>query len=111
MSRLHYATASVVATTILGACMAQTPVTFNSKSFAGGNRPANLYTYDLNNDGLHDILQDAVETGGVSVILGSKPGNFRLPAYSNPPTCLATGNYPMAIADWDRDGILTSSVP
>ena len=117
MSPVHYATAGFVATALLGACMAQTPVTFNSKSFAGGPRPGNLYSLDLNKDGLPDVFQDTAETSlsssGWSVILGSTPGNFRSPVFISSGFSGFAAQIPLAIADFNRNGIpdIAGAVP
>jgi hypothetical protein len=117
MVRVRCASAVAIATIIVGACVAQKPVTFNSKSFPGGLRPGNLYTLDLNKDGLPDVFQDTTETSlsssGWSVILGSPPGNFRSPVFISSGFSGFAAQIPLAIADFNRNGIpdIAGAVP
>lgn len=111
MSRVPCAVAAVLATVSLGACMAQTPVTFNLKSVPGGHRPGNLYTVDLNRDGLPDIVQDSAVSDAYTIIRSSSPGNFRSPVYVDPGWGNEVSQFPIAIGDFNRDGKADLAIP
>jgi FG-GAP-like repeat/Bacterial Ig domain len=79
--------------------LAQTPVNFSIDTTSSGRTPGNIYSVDLNNDGISDLIQDTEEPpSGFSVTLGNGNGTFKAPVfYSIPsnggPNGLATGDF------------------
>jgi hypothetical protein len=80
-------------------CYAQTPVNFSVATTTSGRTPGNIYSVDLNNDGISDLIQDTEEPpSGFSVTLGNGNGTFKAPVlYSVPsnggPNGIATGDF------------------
>ncbi len=91
-------------------CYAQTPVDFAGFTTVSGNTPANIYTADLNNDGITDIIQDSGQSpSGFTVSIGNGDGTFKAPvAYTLPVSnTIAMG---IATADFNYDGTVDIAV-
>lgn len=95
-------------------CIAQSPTSFSivtttaDLSSTSGWTPNNIYSVDVNNDGIPDLIQDSASAGvtgalgefGVS--MGKGDGTFGTPtAYALPPGVLES---PMAFGDFNGDG-------
>jgi hypothetical protein len=70
----------------------------------GGTPPLILITDDVNGDGRADLICANRGSDNVSVLLGRGDGTFRKPLLA--PTGEQTGPYAVAVADFNRDGIL-----
>jgi hypothetical protein len=85
-------------------CAAQAAVSFSKVTSSSGVTPANIYTVDLNNDGITDIIQDTAQSpDGFTVSLGNGDGTFKAPVeYRFPDNNL--GFKQIATADVNNDG-------
>lgn len=85
-------------------CPAQTEPKFGQHVSASGAAAANIYSVDLNNDGIPDILADTAKPGnGFNVQLGNGDGTFKAPVFH----AVTGGNgspMPMATGDFNNDG-------
>ena len=84
-------------------CQGQASPSFVNRVSGGGAIPANIYSVDLNNDGIPDIIADVVKApNGFNVQLGNGDGTFKAPVFH------AVGNStsptPMATGDFNNDG-------
>ncbi|KAA6459071.1 VCBS repeat-containing protein [Acidobacteria bacterium AB60] len=94
---------SLAALALAPLCLAQTPVNFSVTASTSGRAPGNIYSVDLNNDGITDLVQDTEETpSGFSVSLGNGDGTFRAPVFYTLPS--KTGPNPIATGDFNNDG-------
>lgn len=85
-------------------CFAQTPVSFSPKTSTSGVAPYNIYTADLNNDGITDIVQDTGESpAGFTVSLGKGDGTFKLPNFHSAPISSRVRD-PLVLGDFNNDG-------
>jgi len=84
-----------------------TPVKSNNISTSNsGQRPYDIYTADLNNDGIPDLIQDAGDSlDRFAVSIGNGDGTFK-PAvnYSYPAGGTSTPTAAMAFGDFNGDG-------
>lgn len=85
-------------------CQAQTSPTFTSHVSGGAAVPANIFSVDLNNDGIPDIISDtASNPNGFSIQLGNGDGTFKAPVFDS----MNNGTVapaPMATGDFNNDG-------
>jgi hypothetical protein len=66
--------------------------------------PANIYTADLNNDGIDDVIQDTAQSpAGFTLSLGNGDGTFKAPVFYKFPTT-TTGVMAMTTGDFNNDG-------
>lgn len=88
--------------------LAQTPATMQNISSTSGSVPQNIYTVDLNNDGVLDLVQDTLnQPNGFTVSIAKGDGTFKAPVfYSVPNSSTVTGAAPtpIAIGDFNNDG-------
>jgi hypothetical protein len=85
-------------------CFGQNPVTFSSTTSVSGESPYNIYTADLNNDGITDIVQDTGESAaGFTVSLGKGDGTFRAPTFYAAPVSGPVRD-PLVLGDFNNDG-------
>jgi hypothetical protein len=57
---------------------AQTPVNFTGVTSTSGETPANIYSVDLNNDGLTDFIQDTAQSpSAFTVSINNGDGTFK----------------------------------
>ena len=112
--------AAACAAMVLLPCLAQTPVSFNSVTTKSGPMPSDIYAVDVNNDGIPDLIGDAIQgsttcdpqnpndcysqtPSGFTVSIGVGDGTFRAPvAYKVSNT--STPPPPMAFGDFNGDG-------
>jgi hypothetical protein len=104
MNILRHAGLAAVLAGTLSLCAAQNAVSFSKVTSKSGVTPANIYTVDLNNDGITDIIQDTAQSpDGFTVSLGNADGTFRAPVeYRFPDNNL--GVKQIATADVNNDG-------
>jgi hypothetical protein len=93
--------------------VAQTPVSFkavtsnNSPNSTTGGAPADIYSADLNNDGIPDIIQDVgASLGNFAVSIANGDGTFRAPVYYPYPAGISSQlpHAAMAFGDFNGDG-------
>ena len=89
---------------------AQTAVSFSSVTSTAGETPDNIYSVDVNNDGLADIVQDSGQSpSGFTVSINKGDGTFKapvtytLPGNQNTPMPITTG-------DFNNDGVVDIAV-
>lgn len=85
-------------------CLAQSANYSHLVSSAGGPAPAHIYSIDVNNDGVADIVQDVANSGSAfTVSISNGDGTFKAPVtYS----VSSTGANPVPIVpgDFNQDG-------
>jgi hypothetical protein len=92
-----------IVVSVSSGCLAQTSVNFSIASTSSGRTPTNIYSVDLNNDGISDLVQDTQQTpSGFTVTLANGDGTFKAPAFYSLPS--NTGPNAIATADFNNDG-------
>ena len=63
---------SCIIALVSSVCLAQTPVNFSIDTTPSGRTPGNIYSVDLNNDGISDLIQDTQQIpSGFTVTLAN----------------------------------------
>lgn len=84
---------------------AQASVNFKPYTSNSGQTPGNVYSVDLNNDGITDLVQDTGEgKAGFTVSLGNGDGTFKAPVLYSEPSGVGLGTAPLVLADFNNDG-------
>lgn len=106
-----------------GLCVAQSYPNFSvvNSPAAAGSFTGDLYTADLNNDGVPDLIANEYSTGNLqpyfAVFIANGDGTFKSPAlYAYSPSSIPPGNtgpgaVPMTFGDFNGDGIVDVAMP
>lgn len=99
-SRRIFSTAFVCTMAYASSCVAQTDPTFNIVTANSGPSPLNIFSVDVNNDGIPDIVQNTgLPPNGFTVSLANGDGSFRAPVFyavddgSNAQMQMASGDF------------------
>jgi VCBS repeat protein/Big-like domain-containing protein len=125
LSRSSMLAAALGTAVSAAACVAQTYPTFNLINSEGtpGLYTGNIYTADLNNDGVPDLIVDEYSTAAgeqqpyFAVFLAKGDGTFWGPAWcpysssSIPPGDTGPGAVPFAFGDFNGDGNVDVAMP
>ena len=85
-------------------CQAQASPTFVNHVSGSGAVPAHIYSVDVNNDGIPDIIADTANApNGFNVQLGNGDGTFKAPVF-HPVADGGVSPTPMATGDYNNDG-------
>ena len=89
--------------------LAQTPTTVYNVASTAGYVPQNIYTVDLNNDGVLDLVQDTLnQPNGFTVSIANGDGTYKAPVFYSVPVSnnglTSTSPTPIATADFNNDG-------
>lgn len=105
---MRFTRVACIAGCFLGAVsfsFAQTSASFKPYTSTDGETPANIYTADLNNDGITDIIQDTGQSPpGFTVSLGNGDGTFKAPVLYTVSESSRIGIEPLVTGDFNGDG-------
>lgn len=84
---------------------AQSTASFTTKASSAGNMPRNLYSVDVNNDGVPDLIEDTLGGGNtISVMIANGDGTFQAAKTIYTFSSSVQGSVPMVAGDFNGDG-------